>query len=194
MLRFREAYLGNRGFTLMEVLLASSLIPILILSLCSLLFFTENLTSKGEEIDLALCNARYAMEFIKGEFSSADRILPSSSFNKLDLLLPTNIGFVMMEEEISYNSDGTIRKINYNYRTYYQKNDELVRGAYNSGNKSLYEGTLFSGHNQICDGLLNISVSRLDGEGNLLALSLDFIQADGPLELETIISLRCPVE
>lgn len=194
MLNLKEVSSNNKGFTLIELLIGISLFCILLSSMYSLMYFTTNLAEKGDDIDIALSNGRYAIEYIKNEIISADRIISSSKFDNLDELFPTNIGFVSMEKQFNYDSEGKITKVNYNYRTYYQKNDELVRIAYNTSNKSEIKGSLFSGYNQICNGLVDFSNSKLDIESSLINLYMKLKQGEEFLILETSINLRCPSE
>lgn len=193
MLNLRERYLDNKGFSLLEMILSVSLICILLSSVYSIVQFTYNTIAKGDEIDTALLNGRYAMEYIKGEIMSADKIYSTSKFSNLDYNYPNNIGFVIMEKELNYRN-GKINNINYNYKTYYQKNDELIRIAYNTPNDSLFEGDLFSGYNQICSGIIDFNNSILDIENNLIYLSINMAQGKESLNLETTINLRCPIE
>ncbi|NLY47076.1 MAG: hypothetical protein GX053_13965 [Tissierella sp.] len=193
MLSSKGRYLDNKGFFLLEILLSVSLICILLSSVYSIVRFTYNTTMQSDEIDTALLNGRYAIEYIKDEVMSADKIYFSSRFTNLDYNYPKNIGFVIMEKELKFGN-GKIDSINYNYRTYYQKNDELIRIAYNTPNDSLFEGNLFSGHNQICSGIISFEDSNLDIGNNVVNLSIHMAQGNGSLSLETTINLRCPIE
>ena len=194
MLNLKVPYLDKRGFSLMELILGICLLSILISTIYSLMYFTGNIFKKGEEMDTALFNGRYAIEFIKDEIISADKVICSSKFENLDTVIPNNIGFVSMEEQIRYSGEGIIRDVNYNFRTYYQKEDELIRIAYNSPNNSRWDGNLFSGHNQICKGLSNFGTSKLDMENNVIHLFIDMALEQGSLILETTINLQCPTE
>lgn len=134
------------------------------------------------------------MEYIKEEITSADKIICSTNFDNLDEDYPNNIGFVTLEEKTSYNKDGKINGINYNFRTYYLKDDKLIRLAYNTSNGSLYKSDLFSGHNQICDKVIELNRCNFDEENNLINLSITIDQGTKPLLLETAINVRCNVE
>ncbi len=193
MLNLKEPYLNNKGFSLLEMVLSISLICILLSSVFSIFKFTFNTLTKGDEIDTALLNGRYAIEYIKNEIMSADKIYSSSKFTNLDYNYPDNIGFVIVEKEFNYRNS-KIDSINYNYKTYYKKNDELIRIAYNTPNDSLFEGDLFSGHNQVCSGVIDLKSSSLDIENNLIYLSINVAQGKESLNLETTINLRCPIE
>lgn len=194
MLNLKGPYLDNKGFSLMELILGICLIAILISTIYSLIYFTGSIFKKGEAMDTALFNGRYAIEFIKDELLSADRVICSSKFDNLDTMIPNNIGFVSMEKQIRYSKEGIIRDVNYNFRTYYQKGDELIRIAYNSPNDSQWEGALFSGYNQICKGFNGFGSSKLDMENNMVHLFIDMSLDQSSLILETRIYLRCPME
>ena len=194
MLNLKGVYSDKRGFTLIELIVGIVVISILFSSIYSLLFFTNRVTDKADHVDTLLYNGRYAMEYIKGEIIAADKVICSSKFEDLDRIYSSNIGFVTMEEQCQYDKLGHITNVNYNFRTYYQKKDELIRIAYNTPNKSLLDGKLFSGNNLISDGLRSLNHSILDVDNNLIKLFIELEQGDAELVLESTINLRCPVQ
>lgn len=194
MLNLLEVYSNRKGFTLVEIVLSIAILSIILSSIFSLLFFVNTIKNRSDNIDTALFNGRYAMEYIKEEITSADKIICSTNFDNLDEDYPNNIGFVTLEEKTSYNKDGKINGINYNFRTYYLKDDKLIRLAYNTSNGSLYKSDLFSGHNQICDKVIELNRCNFDEENNLINLSITIDQGTKPLLLETAINVRCNVE
>ena len=63
-------YKRNKGFTLLELILAIGLSSIVALSLLSILNYSKNTSIIGNEIDELMLNGRYAMEYIKKKKSS----------------------------------------------------------------------------------------------------------------------------
>ena len=189
----REVSSRRKAFTIIEFLLGIAIISILLSSIYSLIFFTMNIKDKTDEIDLSLYKGRYAMEYIKKEILSADKIVSSSKFKELDEIFPYNIGFVTVAKERDYDTDGRIRAVNYNYRTYYQKDNELIRIAYNSPKDSLYDGRLFTGYNQVITGLKALDRSSLNEDG-YIRISFQLDEENNLLIFNSHISIRCPVE
>lgn len=194
MLNLKESYSNRKGFTLLEMILYIAILSILLLSLSSVLSITSRACLDSESFDMALFNGRFAMEYIKGEIISADRIISSLEFDNLNEDFPNNIGFVTLEEELYYNLDGEVTNSNYNFSTYYFEDDRLVRVAYNTSNSSLYDSERLSGHNQICDGIVESGNCSLDKEKNLIKLSFSMNNGGKPLLLESAINVRCHVE
>ncbi len=202
MLNLRELYSGKRGFTLIELVVGIAIMSILLSSTFSILYFSTRSTKQGDDMDLLLFNSRYAIEYIKGEVMSADKIISSSKFKDYDSEYPNNIGFVVMEEEASYiNKDkkaytpyDDFKTTNYKYISYYQKDNELVRIAYTTHRESFFDGNEFSGHNQISQGIMDISNTFLDIENNTIKLQIEFYEGDRSLDLQTLIYLRCPMD
>lgn len=193
MLSSKEQFLNKKGFSLIEMIISISIICILISGLYSLMNFTKIIVNKGDDIDTALYNGRYAIEQIKSEIISADKVYSSLKFRNIDYYYPNNIGFVTMKKEIKFKSS-KLDEVKYNYVTYYQKNDELIRIAYNTLDDSLFNANSFSGHNQICNGLIDFTNSNLDIENNVINLSINMAQGNECLLFETTMNLRCPIE
>lgn len=194
MLNLKELFLNRKGFTLVEMVLYIAILSILLTSLCMILSITSKASIDSESLDMALFNGRFAMEYIKGEIISADRIIPSSEFDNLNEDFPNNLGFVSLEEELYYGLDGKVINSNYNFRTYYIEDDKLVRVAYNTSNPSFYDSQRLSGYNQICEGIVEASNCNLDKENKLINLCFSLDRGGQPLLLETAISIRCEVE
>lgn len=194
MLSLREPSSNRKGFTLVEMVLYIGILSILLTSLCMVLSITSRASLDSESLDMALFNGRFAMEYIKGEIISADRIITSSEFDNLDEDFPNNIGFVSLEEELYYDFDGKVTNSNYNFRTYYVEDDKLVRVAYNTSNPSFYDSERLSGYNQICDGIVEANNCSLDKENRLIRLSFSLDRGTVPLLLKTAISIRCDIE
>ena len=194
MLNLKQVYSNKKGFTLVEMVLYIAIVSILLTSIYSVIFFTIKANANSESLDMALFNGRFAIEYIKSEVLNADKIICSSKFDNLDKDYPNNIGFVTLEEQTSYDLEGEITDINYNFRTYFIKDDKLIRIAYNTSNASLYNSELLSGHNQICEGIIEFNNCNLDKESNLINISLSIEQGAKPLLLETAINIRCDIE
>lgn len=194
MLNIRQAYANNKGYTLIELILGIFIISILVTSMHSILLFTTNAMEKSDIDDLALYNGRYALDYIQNEIFNSDMIVSSSKFGDLDFVFPNNIGFVSMEKKISYHSNGRVKDVNYNFRTYYQSNDELIRIAYNTPNENLFDTRLFSGYNQVCEGVNYLSNNSMDIESNLINLYIDFSRGNKALAFQRTVKVGCPMK
>lgn len=191
MLNLRQVYLSRKGLTLIEVIVSIAVASILIGSIYSLLFFTGKVAAKSDDLDLLLYNGRYAMEYIKKDITSADKIISSANFKDLDTQFPNNIGFVAMKEQATYDSQANI---NYNFVTYYHRDDELVRLAYTSIKTPVYSGQTFDGFNQVTDSFRSLNNSLIDVDNNLIILSIELERGDAELVLESTIKIRCILE
>ncbi|MDR7870019.1 MAG: hypothetical protein RIN55_04115 [Tissierellaceae bacterium] len=190
----REVYSSKKGFSLIGMVLYFGILSIILITMYSLLFYTSNSYKMIDTIDMSLFEGRYVVEYIKDEILSSDRIISSSNFDTLDFDYPNNIGFVSMEEETVYNSDGSISRVNYNFRTYYLNENKLMRMAYNTDNDSIYKFDSKAGHNPISDEVLDISNTNLDLDNSQINLSIIVDQGSNPLIMETSINIRCPIQ
>src|SRR5699024_9682374 len=133
-----------------------ALFSILATSFLSLLNYVNHLIYIGDKEDEVLLNGKYGFEFIKKEVSSADKIIPSYRIENLNFQYPSNIGFVILT--ISQED----RKDNYNYSTYYLREDELRRISTNQDSSKYPKSNDFSGYNQICTRVVDLSKTKLD--------------------------------
>ncbi len=92
----RHTYHRNRGFTLIEVILSLAICSLIIVPIFSILDFSIDACTIGEEKDQLMLNGRYAIEYIKNEIKTADKIISSDKIKSLKTKYPTNIGFVIM--------------------------------------------------------------------------------------------------
>ena len=101
----------NHGFTLLELLLTLAISSIIITCLYSILNFTTKACKFGDEKDEILLNGRYAIERIKGEVKSAEKIIAIDMVPDLKEKHVDNIGFII----VRLNSEPGYK---YNYSTY----------------------------------------------------------------------------
>lgn len=185
MLSLKEVSQKNKGFTLIEFVLGMSLVSIVLCSVFVVLNHSMNIFQYGDESDEILLNGRYAIDYIKNEIMSADKIISSSKFKNLDFEYPTNIGFVIM-------SKGDIRC---NYITYYKRNDELTRISCEGLENRYPNSTRFSGFNQVCTLLLDFNKTELKVENNLMEINLKLGYDNGnTVDFKSTIFIRCPID
>ena len=183
MWNIRRIFLKNRGFTLIEVILALAIGSIVIIPIFSILSFCMKACDLGEQKDDLILNARYATEFIKNEIRIADKIIATEKFSGLDEKFPTNIGFVIMIDE---NNDK-----DYRYITYYVKNSELRRIACTRDTDEYRSQGYFAGHNVISEFVDNIEASEFDPENSIIFLNFLFKHRDEELRVKKDIYIRC---
>ena len=155
-----------RGFTLIELLLALTISCIIAICLYSILDFTINTCRLTDAQDEVLLNGRYAIEYIKREIKSAEKIMDINLdiFSEIVENYEDNIGFVIMR----YNPD-VIEK--YNYSTYYLKNNKIYRIAAKREMEEYPKGGSFGGHNVIAEFVISIENTDIDFETRLIDLS-----------------------
>lgn len=190
---FRKKNKNDSGFSLIELLLALSIGSIVFLSLYSLLNFTINVCKAREGEDEVLLNGRYAIEYIKKEIESADRIIDIKidPFNKIDDKYGENIGFVIMTD-VSQDKSGK----KYNYSTYYMEKDKIRRIALNVENDKYpqIEGYGNMGHNVIAEYILSFGDTKIDFNSGLIDLCFVFKKdKNKAINFNTKIKIRCPV-
>lgn len=182
MLNFLELSQNRRGMTLLELILTIALTIILLTTILSLLTYSNRSLMMADNMDEILLNGRFALEYIKGEILSADKIISSSKIKDLDFAYPTNIGFVIMEK--------TGNK--YHFITYYRRNNELVRIACEKNLNNYPNQRDFKGYNQICSKLLYLENTNIDIENGIINLQLDMGEDEKSiLEFKSTIFLRC---
>lgn len=186
----RQAYLNRKGFSLIELVLGIFITTILFMSLYSLLIYTIKVSKMTDEKDNALSNGRYALLYIKDEIKNADMIIDISKFKDLDESYGDNIGFVILNKNI--NADD--REINYNYKTYYLKNDQLVRLACNQGEERYPTKDNFAGYNEICSGLKSLKKFIYDSDKNIIKIRLTLNNGSKDYDFKSDIFLNCPVD
>jgi prepilin-type N-terminal cleavage/methylation domain-containing protein len=185
MLNIRHIYLQNKGFTLLEVLLALGISSIIILSFLSILDFSIDACALGDEKDELILNGRYAIEYIKDDIKSADKIISSDKIAGLKTKFPTNIGFVIMIDEENGN---------YRYITYHLSKNKLVRMACTRNNGVYPSSYYFDGYNDLCEYVDNISNTKMEIELNMVFLDFKFNKNESELDLSSSIFIRCPID
>jgi len=195
MLKFRHFSQGKKGFTLIELLLWISLFSIIFMAFFSVLEYVNNLVRIGDREDEILSSARYGIEYIKGEILSADRIIPIYKFEGLNSKYHNIFDFVILKITEIKTDNNIENKYNYNYATYYLKNDELIRIAINKETELLPNASEFSGHNQICTFVMDIDETELLISDRIIRLQLTM--GDNKRvsnNFKTKIYLNCPIE
>lgn len=173
----------------MEVILTLGISSIIVVSIYSIMNYAFKICNKGDNKDQLLLNGRYAIEYIKNEIKGADMIISSDKIEKLDLVFPTNIGFVIIF--IDYEKD----PIEYRYVTYYRKKDRIVRLACTSIYEEYPPHSSFDGHNNLCEYVKDINETKFEPEQEMIYLSFKFKHPDGEeLKLKSDIYIRCPID
>lgn len=191
MWNIKHTYPLNKGFTLIEVILALAIISMIILPLFSILDFSIKACTAGEQTDELMLNGRYAIEYIKNEIKSADKIISSDKIEGLKAKYPTNIGFVIMISDIGE----TGKILSHNYITYHTKNDILVRIARSVEGEKYPSANYLSGYNDICELVEGIGNTKFTPEQSIISLDFKFKHESGKnLELKTDIYIRCPID
>lgn len=184
-----HTYGRNKGFTLIEVILALGVSSIIALSIFSILDFSIKACAMGDEKDEVLLHGRYAIEFIKDDIKAADKIISSDLIKNLRLKYPYNIGFIILkiDDEKTPNE--------YNYITYYRKNDRLVRIACTRIDKKYPSYTEFGGNNDVCEFVYDIENTRFDTENKMIYLEFIFKHNNGhKLTLKSDNYIRCSID
>ncbi|HSH36402.1 PilW family protein [Schnuerera sp.] len=174
------------GFTLIELILALAINSILFLAIFSMLNFSVRCCKLGDIEDEVLLNGRYALEYIKREIRSADKIISTEKFDSLDEEYEDHFGFVIM----NYDSNKTFK---YNYITYYFKNNKIYRIAANRVNDKLPKGSEFSGHNEIAEFIESVEGTNINFNTKLIELIFILEGKDlKEIKLQSKLSVRCP--
>lgn len=183
-LSIRRFYLRNKGFTLIELILAMAISSLIVLPLLSLLNLSNNSCTLAEEKDELMLNANFAIDYVKFEIKSADRIISSDKIKDLDIKYPTNIGFVIRIDD----SESA-----YRYITYYTNKSKLVRIACERATEDYPKLIDFSGFNEICEFTESIDDSRFNGENSIISLDFYF-NNNGILNIKSDIYVRCNMD
>ena len=183
MLNIRHTCLKNKGFTLIEIIISLAICAIIMIPIFSILDFSIDACTIGDEKDELLLNGKYGIEYIKNEIKSADKIISSDKFKDLNNVYPTNIGFVIM-----------IKKSNNNYRyvTYHTKDKKIIRIACTRDNDIYPSEKYFSGHNEICNLIDSIEDTSFDQD--MIYLDFKFKKNNSKLSLNSDIYIRCPID
>lgn len=183
MLNIRHTCLKNKGFTLIEIIISLAICAIIMIPIFSILDFSIDACTIGDEKDELLLNGKYGIEYIKNEIKSADKIISSDKFKDLKSEYPTNIGFVIM-----------IKKSNNNYRyvTYHTKDEKIIRIACTRDNDIYPSEKYFSGHNEICNLIDSIEDTSFDQD--MIYLDFKFKKNNSKLSLNSDIYIRCPID
>lgn len=189
MLNLLGMFRKGKGFTLIEIILALSISSIIIVPIFSILDFSIKSCAKGDDKDQLMMNGRYAIEYMKNEIKSADKIISPDKIEGLNKKFPNNIGFVI----VKIKEENTFDK--YTYILYHQKNNNIVRVAYNSAEDKYPKANSTHGNNDLCEFAYCISNTKVDIENSMIYLELDFKHNNGEiLKLKSDIYIRCPIE
>lgn len=184
MLNIKHILSKNKGFTLIEVMLALGISSMIIIPLFTILNFSVKACDLGEQKDDLILNSRYAIEFIKGEVKVADKVISSKQISGLNEKYPSNLGFVIMIRE----------EDNFRYITYYVKDSKLLRIACTRRVDKYPIESNFGGHNIISEFIDDIEQCQLDEESSIIILDFKFKHKDEELRLKTDIYIRCPMD
>lgn len=186
---FRGVYLNKKGLCLLELILGICITSILLMCFYSILIYTINISKISDENDIVLSNGRYALLYIKDEIKHADKIVHISKFENLNETFPQNIGFVILEKTTE-----TSGKTNNNYKTYYLKNNCLVRLACNTESFKYPSKDSFGGYNELCKGISSLEKFNYDTNKNILNIKLSLKDGTKDFEFKSDIYLNCPVD
>jgi len=176
---------NDRGFTLIELLLTLALGSILMLCIILLLSSIIESNKVIEANNEILSNGKYALEYIKKEVRTADMIISSDKFKRLNEEIKNNFGFVI----VKYNPNDYYK---YGYSIYYLENNKIIRVATNSVNFIFPDGKAFSGHNTVAEYIQSIEGTTVDFESRIIKLSLTLL-GNKQQKLGTFLGIRCPV-
>ena len=188
-MRIRKSNKDDRGFTLIELLLALAVGSIIVICLHSILNFTINTCRLTGVEDEVLLNGRYAIEYIKREIRSAEKIIDIDLdiFSEIGESYEDNIGFVIMRYD-----PGVVEK--YNYSTYYLKDNKIYRLAANREMEVYPKGGSFGGHNEIAEFVISIEGTDIDFEAGLIDLFFTLKGEYGrETNFRTKLNIRCPI-
>lgn len=177
-------YKRNDGFTLIEILLSLAIASMISVSIYSMLGSSFKINKNFEDLrDLDL-KASYAIEFIKGEVRTADKIIKSSSIAGFSHKYQDNLDFIIVREINGLSS----------YVSYYLKNGKLVRISLND-QVSHPNASNFSGNNILCENVLNISGSEFYPDKRKIKLKFKLGFEDNFEDsFESTIYVRCLVQ
>lgn len=193
MLRLKGHFQKSKGFTLIELLMYLIIASLVLLSLFSGLTYVNNILKLSEAKDENLLNGSYSIEYIKNEILLADSIIATESFDGLKSTYEDIFDFVILS--ITYSDTENFKgNINYNYSTYYRKNNSLIRIAANKLESSLPKANEFSGYNQVSYKLLDMSKTKLNLDENTIELHLLIGDNLSSLDFRSIVYLEYPIE
>lgn len=158
---------NKRGFTIIEFIVSFGILSIVMASMFNILSYSLKASSKGQDMDELLLNGRFGVEYIKEELRNADRLISADNIVNLNTMYPDNIGFVVFKDSGVEGSD-----TRYNFSTYYSKDNKLIRIAINLKNSAYPEAKSLSGFNEVSEGVLSISNTRVDKENRLVFLDI----------------------
>lgn len=175
------------GFTLLELLLALSISSIIVVCLYSILSFTINTCKLGSGEDEVLLNGRYAIEYIKREIKSAEKVISIDKCEGLNQKYEDNIGFVIMRYIPNAN-------YKYNYSSYYLKNDIIYRIVANKNNDKYPDRNSFGGHNEVAEYVKSIEGTSINFKTKTIDLVFILKGENGrEIKFRSKLSIRCPV-
>ncbi len=177
----KPIYQKKKGFTLIELMVSIALVSIILLPLYNALNISVKACESGARRDDLMLNARFALEYIKLEVKSGDRILPSSAISGLNNGFKKNIGFVIVT-----NIDDSFDR----YTTYYVRNNRLIRVSGKQKKDSLPIYTVFEGYNEVCESIESVNESSFDMDNKLLKIRIKMESLGGDqVDLNTEIFL-----
>lgn len=177
----------NKGFTLIEIIISLFISSIIVLSIMNILQVSIKACNYGENKDQLLLNGRYAIQYIKDDIKSADKIIDSNKIENLISKFPTNIGFVILKHQEVQGTDL--------YITYHRKDDKIVRTACEFYGERYPTAYYFSGYNDLCETVEDINNTKSDWENSIINLELKFKYKDSQrLELKSQVFIRCPID
>jgi prepilin-type N-terminal cleavage/methylation domain-containing protein len=180
----------EKGFTLLELVLAMAIGSILFLGFYSILGFTINTYKEEVEIDDILISGQYTIEYIKKEIKQAEKIISIDKINGLKDKYPDNIGFVIMR----YRPGGIEKPDEYNYSTYYLKNNKIYRIAENREDDRLPIFGGQDGHNVLAEYAISIKDTNINFEDKIVDLNFVFKgELKNEIRFKTKIFIRCPI-
>lgn len=191
-LNIRRFYPDNKGFTLIELILAIGICSVIILPSFSILHLSLKSYRSCEDKDEVLLNARYGIEYIKNEIKNADLIISSDKIKDLNSNYPTNIGFlILIIEEVKKDH------YTYTYITYYIKNGKIIRIAHEATENKNPTASSLKGFNEICSFAVSIGNTKFDWKNRMINLDFTFKscpESQSILNVKSDIFIRCDID
>ena len=181
----KPTFQNHRGFTLIEVLLTISIIFILINPILGLFDLSLNIFAFEEYNNEISLNGKYAIEYIKSEIKMADKIIAVDNISGLKLKYPKNVGFIVLR----IDNSGT--KPIYNYSTYYENNNKLIRISANRLDNKYPTYGSFSGNNTVSEYLISLTNTKLDLNEGIIYLDFLFGTLENSIVFKSDLYLRC---
>lgn len=161
--KLRETW--NKGFTLIELVIGIALTSIIISLSFSVFSFTSKVANGVSVEDDFLLQGRFAIEFIKEEFSKDSPSIKSIEIVSMEDYLPEDflytdtLGFFIIKEEA-----------NYKHIFYKLDGETLTRIAFETADKKPNRMPVMRGNNPILEDVIHIGDTYYDKENKLLCL------------------------